>query len=275
MVDSFDWYLLVEWVVAVVVGAGYFFLLWKGSRWAAGKYGADKGWDLPSATNRIRVIGSIVGLWLVFRFLPISEQYRDQLWSLVLLASVAMLVMVSVEPLRRLFLPAQYHSTNARSGKPVAPFKGKVFVSYRRADTQRVVDRLCDKLFEGLGRDSIFRDIDSVGLGQDFREVVEKTLDDCTVGLVVIGTEWLGMQPDGKRRIDEAQDLVRLEVRELLNRKIPLIPILVDATNIPAEADLPDDLKDLAYRNSARLRPDPDFENDVERLVRGIRQTLD
>jgi hypothetical protein len=273
--ESFDLYFVLQWVISLVLAAGFFFLLLKASAWAVDKLGTKKGWDIPATLKRTRIIAVVAGLWVVFQFLPIDEASRDQYRSLILLASVALLVMISIEPLRRLFLPAQYHNSGGRSARPVPDFKGKLFVSYRRADTQRVVDRLCDKLFEHLGRDSIFRDIDSVGLGQDFRLVVQNTLDDCSVGLVVVGPDWVGTLPDGGRRIDQDRDLVRLEVKEMLERDIPLIPVLVDDVHVPSEADLPEGLKDLTYRNSARLRPDPDFENDVERLVRGIRQSIE
>ena len=43
---------------------------------------------------------------------------------------------------------------------------------------------------------------------------------------------------------------------------------------MPAEADLPDGLKELAYRNAAEVRSGPDFHGQVDRLIRGLEQLL-
>ena len=39
---------------------------------------------------------------------------------------------------------------------------------------------------------------------------------------------------------------------------------------MPIEKDLPDELKELAFRNAAEVRPSKDFHDHVDRLIRGI-----
>ena len=46
--------------------------------------------------------------------------------------------------------------------------------------------------------------------------------------------------------------------------------MLVLGANIPKESDLPEEIRDLAYRNGVPIRPDPDFDNDIDRLINGI-----
>ena len=36
------------------------------------------------------------------------------------------------------------------------------------------------------------------------------------------------------------------------------------------EEELPSSLKSLAYRNGIQIRPDPDFNGDIDRLIKGI-----
>lgn len=49
----------------------------------------------------------------------------------------------------------------------------KVFVSYRREDSRHIVDRISDRLKSTLGPDSVFKDVDSIPLGVDFRQSIE------------------------------------------------------------------------------------------------------
>jgi hypothetical protein len=39
---------------------------------------------------------------------------------------------------------------------------------------------------------------------------------------------------------------------------------------MPAADMLPEEVQEFAYRNAVAIRPDPDFGNDIERLIRGI-----
>ena len=69
-------------------------------------------------------------------------------------------------------------------------------------------------------------------------------------------------------------DFVHIEIRAALERDIPVIPVLVERTNIPRDKDLPEPLRPLAFRNAISVRPDPDFHNDMERLCRALSGVL-
>jgi TIR domain-containing protein len=110
----------------------------------------------------------------------------------------------------------------------------QVFVSYRRADTQHVTDRITDRLKGGSF--SIFKDVTSIKPGQDFRREIETALGKCEVLVAVIGNRWLGQADEsGQHRIKQDDDYVRYEVRAALERGVPLIPVLIDAADcLPA-----------------------------------------
>jgi hypothetical protein len=149
---------------------------------------------------------------------------------------------------------------------------GLVFISYRRSDSIEVTGRIYDYLERDFGREVIFKDLDSIPPGIDFRKHLDKELAKCDIFIAVIGNTWLQAQDqNGSRRIDNPNDWVRLEIKSALRRNIPVIPLLVSGATLPQESELPDDIKDLASRNTMNIRPDPDFRQDINRLIRFIK----
>lgn len=152
---------------------------------------------------------------------------------------------------------------------------GKIFISYRRADSQWAAARLYDRLTHEFPDDQIFMDVEEIAPGQDFVQVLQDQVGGCDVFLALIGPEWLAIQTDGQRRIDDGEDFVRIEIADALSRDETLtIPVLLDNAEPPSEDDLPDDLKPLARRHFARLTHEG-FRTEAPRLVAAIRQSLD
>ncbi len=151
----------------------------------------------------------------------------------------------------------------------------RVFISYRRDDSRHQVGRLYDRLVARFGASDVFRDVNSIPLGQDFREVLAERTVVCDVFLAVIGDAWLPVVgPSGSRRLDDPGDFVRFEIEAALNRKIPVIPVLVGNAPVPPPTELPESLRELSFRTAALLRPDPDFHNDVDHLIAGIERAV-
>ncbi len=152
---------------------------------------------------------------------------------------------------------------------------GRVFLSYRRSDSADVSDRIYAALAERFGHDAIFKDIDSIPLGTDFRKVIDDAVESCDVLLEVIGKDWLEAEgEDGERRLEHPDDFVRLEIEAALRRDIHVIPVLVRDARMPMDGQLPASIDSIRFRSAAKVRPDPDFEHDVDRLSRGIAQIL-
>lgn len=161
----------------------------------------------------------------------------------------------------------------AKPAEPAAHAKSPtIFISYRRDDSADVTGRLYDRLTTAFGREHVYKDVDSIPLGVDFREHINALVGTCDVVLAVIGRQWLNVSGgNDSRRLDDETDPVRLEIVAALSRKIPVVPVLVGGSKIPPAEALPDDIKNLAFRNGTSVRPDPDFHKDVDRLIAGLR----
>jgi TIR domain len=142
----------------------------------------------------------------------------------------------------------------------------KIAISYRRTDSD-VTGRIFDRLVQRYGRNSIFRDIDDIPFGIDFRKVVNDALQGTDALIAIVGPNWRGARTFGAARINEANDPVRIEVEAAIQRDIPLIPVLIGGAVMPKPTELPNTLRDFAFRNAANVDSGRNFETDVERLM--------
>lgn len=176
--------------------------------------------------------------------------------------------MVSRPEPRRVYVPAP---------RPREQTSKILFISYRRTDSSDVTGRLYDRLEAHFGKERLFKDVDSVPLGVDFRQYIKKNVTVCSAMVVVIGQRWLGQEEDNtksRNRLQDPNDFVRIEIETALKRDIPIVPVLVQGATIPPEEALPTSVQDLRYRNGISLRPDPDFHRDVQRLIDALETHL-
>ncbi len=145
-----------------------------------------------------------------------------------------------------------------------------IFISYRRDDSIGHTGRLYDLLSQHFGRAHVFMDIDTIGPGENFAEVIEKTCDTCEVLLAVIGHSWATVTgQNGIRRLDDPEDFVRLEIGHALEKGLRVVPVLVDGAQMPDAKTLPPDLKNLALRNAWEINYKR-FHHDVGQLVEAL-----
>ena len=155
---------------------------------------------------------------------------------------------------------------------PAAP--GRIYISYRREETAYPAGWLYDRLADHFGRGQVFKDVDSILLGDDFVEVITRAVGSCAVLLALIGDEWLTISDEhGRRRLDNPDDFVRLEIEAALERDVRVIPILVDGARMPTVPELPGSLAGLVRRQGLELRPNR-FDFDLDRLLRVLDRTL-
>jgi hypothetical protein len=146
-----------------------------------------------------------------------------------------------------------------------------VFISYRRDDTEGQAGRLFESLREAFGEHMVFMDVETIEPGADFRRAIESNIEKCSVLLSLIGRTWLTVtDKQGQRRLDDPNDFVRLETSSALKRGVRVIPVLVQGATMPREADLPADIKELAYRNSVELTH-ARWDSDVQLLINALR----
>jgi TIR domain len=150
----------------------------------------------------------------------------------------------------------------------------RIFISYRRSDSKSFAHRLYDGLRPVFGRRSVFMDVSEIEPGEDFPKVIDERLKSCRVLVAVIGATWDSCtDQDGRRRLDKADDYVRLEIAKALSRGILVIPLLVNGAAMPAESGLPDELKTLATRNALQIDDDR-FDTDLEKLIEAIKPVV-
>ena len=113
------------------------------------------------------------------------------------------------------FKPTGYYTSRA-GGLAIS---GKVFISYRWSDSAAYAGRVWDRLERDLGRHSLFMDVAAIPFGTNLPKVVQEEVAKCGVLLAMIGPNWLDA------RLDDPNDLVRIEIAQALQRGIPVIPI--------------------------------------------------
>jgi hypothetical protein len=130
----------------------------------------------------------------------------------------------------------------------------RIFLNYRREDAADAAGRLSDALAAHFGSGHLFMDIDAIEPGVDFEEVVNEAVGTCDVLIAVIGRHWLTVVDHrGRRRLDNPDDYVRMELEAALERNVRVIPVLVQGVDMPGSDELPEALKKLARRNAVEV----------------------
>jgi beta-lactam-binding protein with PASTA domain len=149
-----------------------------------------------------------------------------------------------------------------------------IFICYRRDDTAGHTGRLFDRLRETFGQDRVFLDVAGIEAGVDFTKAIERAVGSCEVLLAMVGKDWVTLtDAAGRRRLDDPQDFIRLEIATALSRDIRVIPVLVEGARVPDSAVLPDELKPLNHRQAVELR-DSRWDADVKDLLAMLEKVI-
>jgi hypothetical protein len=131
-------------------------------------------------------------------------------------------------------------------------------MSYRREETAYPAGGLYDRLVGHFGRSQVFKD----------------AVASCDVLLALIGDRWLTITgQNGRRRLDDLDDFVRLEIEAALTRHVRIIPILVEGARMPRADELPASMATLVRRQALELSPSR-FDFDTQRLLRALDRTV-
>ncbi|MCR9246533.1 MAG: toll/interleukin-1 receptor domain-containing protein [bacterium] len=150
----------------------------------------------------------------------------------------------------------------------------RVFISYRRSDTEYIAAMLHYACVAAFDEESVFKDTESIASGADFTRSIQSYVDKCNAMLVLIGNEWLSTKDSaGERRLFKEDDWVRKEVEAgLASDEMQVIPVLVQGAVMPSADELPPSLKELAKRNAVTVRA-AELGEDLEELVHSIHRT--
>jgi hypothetical protein len=147
----------------------------------------------------------------------------------------------------------------------------KIFISYRRQDSEDAAGRLKEKLSDRFGAHNVFFDVDSIPVGVNFRTYLDNAVSQCDVLLAIIGRDWLeAKDEDGERRLDDPADFVRIEIESALRRGITVVPVLVRRAEMPKARELPESLSEIAFQNGATIGGGRDHNHHVARLCDDI-----
>ena len=142
---------------------------------------------------------------------------------------------------------------------------------YRRDDSADVAGRIYDRLAAHFGREAVYRDVDAIPIGVDFRDHIKNCLNRCRVGLVIMGRNWLNAAlPDGTVRLQDPADHVRIEIEIMLSKDVLVVPVYVGGAETLRTSQLMESLQQLVYRNGVFIRRDPDFHRDMDRFLSGL-----
>ncbi len=151
----------------------------------------------------------------------------------------------------------------------------KIFISYRRDDSSGWVQAMYGRLDHWF-RGEVFLDVDAKQLrpGVNFKKVLEDAVNNCDVLIAVIGRNWLTVTNEqGRRRLDDPRDFVRIEIAYALKTegKIEVIPVLVDKASMPRTEELPPELAELAWLQAVDIS-NTRFAYDMDRLIEHLKE---
>lgn len=215
-----------------------------------------------SATRTLRVKPLRIGTW---RLTSSNFSYQD-LWGHARRVADLGLDIRVVAPTRT----ARPEAGPETGPEAPPPAPQGIFISYRHDDTALAAGLLADRLRSRFDAGQVFRDFDSTEPGVDFRMAIGDALKSYAVALVLIGPTWMRATDDqGRRRLDDPSDFVRVEIETALDGDLRVIPVLVGRASMPSADALPHSIAELAYRHAIPLRNEPvaQFELDLERLV--------
>jgi predicted ATPase len=140
-----------------------------------------------------------------------------------------------------------------------------IFISYRRDDSAGHAGHLYADLVAHFGAGSVFMDTETIEPGADFTVELSREIESCDVLIALIGKQWL--QP----RLSEPGDYVRQEIQAALDRKLRVIPILLQGARMPSVAQLPQSISELSHKNALEIS-NSRWRHDVDRLIAALQR---
>ena len=149
-----------------------------------------------------------------------------------------------------------------------------IFISYRREDAAGPAHRLYERLADRFSAASVFIDVETLEVGDEFGQVIEEKVGFCDALVAVIGPRWLdAVDGTGRRRLDDPDDWVRREIAAALDAGTKVLPVLVDGARLPERRALPAAVARLADHQVLDLRTDR-FDRDADRLIAALEALL-
>lgn len=142
----------------------------------------------------------------------------------------------------------------------------KIFISYRRSDSQDIAARIADRVNDIPGVRKVFIDVDGIEPGANFAARTAEALERSDACLILIGSDWIGSDATGgPARILNSDDFVHREAAASLASGNKVIPVLLNGASMPPAGGLPEDIRALSLINAVFIRH-ASFNQDLEVL---------
>jgi hypothetical protein len=148
---------------------------------------------------------------------------------------------------------------------------GKIFISYRRSDSADATGRIYDRLIRHFSRSQIFKDVDNIPAATNYKSVIMDSMRASNILLLIIGRDWVSSKDEkGNTRLLLPEDPIRFEIEHAISQGLTIFPVLVENAKMPEKDDLPESIQSISFQNAVPVRPDPDFDNDIKKLVEAL-----
>ena len=112
--------------------------------------------------------------------------------------------------------------------------RDSIFLSYRKDDTKDFARHLADLLKRRFSEQRVFLDAADIRVGDEWKAAIHDALSRSAVLVALIGRNWTSIRDaDGKRRLDDPDDVVREEIVTALGSGIPVISVRVHGVPMP------------------------------------------
>ncbi len=145
-----------------------------------------------------------------------------------------------------------------------------VFISYRRTDGGGWAGRLNDHLALRFGANLVWQDVDDLEAGKDYLPQILKNIKSSEAVIIVIGPHWL---KDGRKRLQDPKDVLRMEIAHALKKKDGVIPTLVGGAKMPTAKQLPSAVAGLVKRHGIALS-DVDWGRSMQFLFEKLQDVV-
>lgn len=145
----------------------------------------------------------------------------------------------------------------------------RLFISYRRSDSQQIVDQLESILIERLAGVEVFRDVGGIEPGDNWKKLISAKINTSDIMLVIIGPDWLTAKKSGERRLYDSNDIVCYEIALAISKGVLMIPVLIKGALFPDANELPSNIRYLAQINAYTIRPQA-LDIDIKLLIKRL-----
>ena len=147
---------------------------------------------------------------------------------------------------------------------------GRVFISYRRADTAQAASWLFNRLTGHYGRNNVVMDVDPAPYGGNLAHAIDANVATCDAFVVLVGQHWLAVTGEG---LHDPNDYVRLALESALRRGTLVVPVTVDGARMPVNGELPPSLASMVGQPAFEVGM-RSFDADTGQLMRVLDQSI-